>query len=130
MPSGISIYTDSACEIVEQLPPDFLSRQRLGSETTAESNMASTLTQRLLKYAQRPNQMIRLQDTRAVFNDLQQYFLGHEFTLGKDGNDTCRNVSVADDIVQIRNMMNITDEIYVSDKLKGMRAFKVEVIVY
>jgi len=115
---------------VEQLPPDFLSRQRLGSETTAESNMASTLTQRLLKYAQRPNQMIRLQDTRAVFNDLQQYFLGHEFTLGKDGNDTCRNVSVADDIVQIRNMMNITDEIYVSDKLKGMRAFKVEVIVY
>jgi hypothetical protein len=81
--------------------------------------MTSTLIQRLLKYAQNPNHMIESQEARAVFNDLQ-LILRNDYTAGKKWNEDHWNSIVKEDIIQVRNLMNVTHALLVSGELKGM----------
>jgi hypothetical protein len=119
LPSCISIYTNSACETLKQASPVILKHQRLVNGLTTATDMTSTLMQRLLKYAQSPKHMIESQEARAVFNDLQ-LILRNDYTAGKRWNEDHWNHSVKEDIIQVRNLMNLTQALLVSDELKGM----------
>lgn len=119
LPSCISIYTNSVYEAMKQASPLDSKHQRLASGFTNVSDMTSTLAQRLLKYAQSPKQMIESQETRAVFNDLQ-LILSHDYTSGKRCDEHHWNCAVKEDIIQVRNLMNVTQALLVSDELKGM----------
>lgn len=119
LPSYISIYTNSVCETQEQASPVMFGHQSLVNGFTTASDTTSTLVQRLLQYAQRSNYTIEAQDAHALFNDLQT-ILGSEYTAGKRENDDQWNPSMNEDIVQIRNLMNVTEAILMSGELKGM----------
>jgi hypothetical protein len=75
--------------------------------------------QRLLKYAQSPRHIIESQEARTVFNDLQ-LILTSDYIAGKRWNEDHWNPSVKEHIIQVRNLMNMTQSLLVSDKLKGM----------
>ena len=81
--------------------------------------MTSSLIQRLLKYSQSPKHMIETQEARAVFNDLQ-LILRNDYTAGKIWNEDHWNPSVKEDIIQVRNLMNVTQALLVNGELKGM----------
>jgi hypothetical protein len=81
------------------------------------SDMKSTLTQRLLKYAQSPKNMIESQEARAVFNDLQ-LILSHDCIAGKRSDDDW-NPIVKEHITQTRNLMNVTQALLINGELKG-----------
>lgn len=59
------------------------------------------------------------QEARAVFNDLQ-LILSNDYTAGKRWNEDHWNPNVKEDIVQVRNLMNLTPGLLVSGELKGM----------
>jgi hypothetical protein len=119
LPSCISIYTSSVCETLKQASPVILKHQRLVNRFTTTSDMTSTLSQRLLKYAQSPKNIIESQEVRAIFNDLQ-VILRNDYTDGKRWNENHWNPIVKEDIVQVRNLMNVTQALLVGVELKGM----------
>ncbi len=90
--------------------------------------MKSTLMQRLLKYAQGQKYMIQSQEVRAVFNDLQ-LILRNDYMAGKRWNENHWNPDVKEHIIHVRNLMNVTQALLVSDGLKGMYLYKKEFII-
>ncbi|KAH6671097.1 ankyrin repeat-containing domain protein [Halenospora varia] len=87
---------------------------------TTASDMESTLIQRLLKYAQGPKHMIESQEARAVFNDLQ-LILRNDYTARKGWNKNYWNPIVKEHIIQIRNLMNVTQALLVNGESKETR---------
>ncbi|KAH6665249.1 hypothetical protein B0J14DRAFT_237414 [Halenospora varia] len=120
LPSCIGIYTNSVCETLEQVSLVILKHQRLVNGFTTMSDMTSTLMQRLLKYAQGLKHIIESQEARAVFNDLQ-LILSTEYTAGKRWNKNHWNPNVKEYIIQVRNLMNVTQALLVSGELKETR---------
>ena len=118
LPTCISIYTNSVCEALKQALPVMSERQKLVNRFTTASYMTSTLIERLVQYAQNQSYMIESQDARALFNDLQ-ILLGSEYTGGKRENENGWNPCIEEGIVQIRNLMNVTDAIAMGGELKG-----------
>ena len=112
LPSCISIYTNSVYERIEQTSSD-----GNGSMTTIDTK--STLLQRILQYAsQDANYIIASQDARLLFNDLQ-VILGSDFTEGTRDNEESMSSRMKEDIITIRNVMNVTEYILVSRSLRG-----------
>jgi hypothetical protein len=81
--------------------------------------MTSTLIQRLLKYAQSPKHIIESREAGALFNDLQ-LILRNDYTTGKRWNEDQWNPTVEEDIIQVRNLMNVNQTLLVNGELKGM----------
>jgi len=119
LPSCISIYTNSAREPLKEASLFSFEHRRLANEYTAATDIINTPIQRLLKYAQSPKHMKGSQEARAVFNDLQ-LILSNDYTAGKRWNEDHWNPNVKEDIVQVRNLMNLTPGLLVSGELKGM----------
>ncbi|KAE8452639.1 hypothetical protein EG329_013898 [Mollisiaceae sp. DMI_Dod_QoI] len=118
LPSCISIYTNSICGTLKQASLANLEHQRLVNRFMTASHMESTLAERLLKYAPSPKHVIESQEARAVFNDLQ-LILSNDYTLEKRRGQNW-NPSVKEDIIQVRNLMNVTQGLFVSSELKGI----------
>lgn len=59
------------------------------------------------------------QEARAVFNDLQ-LILDNDYIARKRRNEKHWNAAVKEDIIRVRNFMNLTQALLVSSELKGM----------
>jgi hypothetical protein len=97
----------------------FLSEyQLLGSGSMNASDTQSSVIQRLLKYAQVPTLDIESQESRAIFNDLQHILCSNRIT---DVDICCDawNPKVEEDIIRVRNLMNLTQKLTVNRELKG-----------
>jgi hypothetical protein len=118
LPSYISIYTESPPGSPKPMPTCLLEYQLPGSGSLTVSDMQSPVIQRLLKYAQVPTHTIESQESRAIFNDLQHILRsnpipGGRFCLG------AWNPIVENDIIQVRNLMNLTQMLIVNRDSEG-----------
>lgn len=93
--------------------------QNLVGRFTPASNTTDALMQSLLRHAQSADFMIESQEAHEIFNDLQ-IILGSNVTAKKGREETQWNNDLEEGIVQIRNLMNLTDAIIKSEELKGM----------
>jgi hypothetical protein len=83
--------------------------------------MKNDVTSRLLIYARSPKHTIQSEDARAFFNDLQ-LMLSSDHTVGlgdSEDSDEQWNPVVEEDIVQVRNLMNMCQCLIVNGELKG-----------
>jgi hypothetical protein len=101
--------------------PSFLSEyQLLGSGSMNASDTQSSVIQRLLKYAQAPTLEIELQESRAIFNDLQHILCSNRITItDKEFWWDSWNPIVEKDIIRVRNMMNLTQRLAVNREWEG-----------
>ncbi|RDL34706.1 uncharacterized protein BP5553_07834 [Venustampulla echinocandica] len=113
LPSGISIYTNSHHGSSKQISPALLECQIPHFRPMRPSDMKDAVMQRLLKYSRVPKHIIKSQEARAVFNDLQ-LILGYNPTCEKYGS-IAWNPIVEDDITRVRNLMNMTQALTVNE---------------
>ena len=82
------------------------------------SDMKSVVIQRILKYAQVPKNVVESQESRAIFNDIQ-LILSCNHTSDKYNHDHPWNPTVEEDIIRVRNLMNVTQRLLVNREWKG-----------
>jgi hypothetical protein len=118
LPSYISIYTHSVCDTLNKQSLASSKHKRLADGHSTASDLTSTPIQRLLRYEQDLGRVIDSQKARAVFNDLQ-LILRSEYIVPKIPDDYGWNPNVKEDIIQVRNLMNVTKALQVKGELKG-----------
>jgi hypothetical protein len=110
LPSSISIYTNSTC-VSPKLGSSALSEYQVQSlPSMSPKDMESTVMRRLLKYARVPKHTIESQEARAIFNDLQ-LILSCGPNSSTKHHDDAWNPTVEEDIIGVRNLMNMTQEL-------------------
>jgi hypothetical protein len=134
LPDYISIYTNSVSDLVQHKSPGSTHQEALNRFVNTSAT-ANDLSRRLLHYAQGPKHIIKSQDVRALFNDLQMVLMD-DFNLGERNSDSwitsikediaqrrnnSWNAGMREDIIRLRNFMNITHKLLVDVELKGLR---------
>jgi hypothetical protein len=118
LPSYISIYTNSPPGSPKPMPYFLSNYQLLGSGSMNTSDTQSSVIQRLLKYAQVQTLEIEPQESRAIFNDLQNVLCSNH-TAHKDICYNAWNPDAENDIIRVRNMMNLAQRLTVNREWEG-----------
>ncbi|EPE24439.1 Ankyrin repeat-containing protein [Glarea lozoyensis ATCC 20868] len=116
LPSFISLHTKSVSEGLDQLSLIGLKDRYIADDTTSRRTITDSLVQRLLRYRESPNHIIQSQTAREIFNDLQQVLRDDYFTSHPAEKDW--NPRVLEDVMQVRNLMNVTQKLTIADNLR------------
>ncbi|CZR63154.1 uncharacterized protein PAC_13051 [Phialocephala subalpina] len=113
LPSCISVYTNSPCGSPKLLSTALSEYQAQGLLSMSPKDMEITIMQRFLKYARLPKHTVESKEARAIFNYLQ-LILSCSPEIRRESHDAW-NSNVAEDLVGIRNLINMTQEIVVNE---------------
>jgi hypothetical protein len=117
LPSFISLHTKSVSEGLDHVSSIGLKDQYLTDETASRETVTGSLVQRLLRYTKSPTHIIQSQTVREIFNDLQHVLRDDYFTNHLNEKDW--NPRIMEDVIQVRNLMNVTQKLPIADNLRG-----------
>lgn len=115
-PSYISIYTKSYSEPSVDEPNSVFDPRRSDLRSKINTDTDSTIVQRL--FAPPRNRVINGQEAGTVFNDLQ-FLLGYKCKTTRRSRGNQWNPAIEEDIIGLRNLMNLTRSIAVCNGAEG-----------
>ena len=111
LPDCISIHTYSTSRSRNRL----LSYDSMGIQPTVDPETPSDVLQRILQYSQASQSNIGTREARFFLNDIQTILTSSDSPCS-----TPSTLSTEEDIVQIRNIMNLTQRIDIDINRKGI----------